>query len=166
MINFKRYWPVFIVIVIGIGVVAVYNFWPKTSSLCSDLLELIEEANSEFLTIRLEPSDDHSRQYETFFYLAEADECSISEDAEKASYHCTWRYPLGDAQADNKYELLTAEVRSCIGEIAEEQLDIPVNHPDIYRSSYFQLPKGQLSISQKNKSEFSNTLVTLRINSK
>ena len=81
----------------------------------------------------------------------------------KASYQCTWQFPLSSPEAEAEYEALVAETRGCIGDGAVEHLDQPVNHPDIYRSSYYEVAEGQISVSLKNKSEFSSTLISIRI---
>lgn len=138
-----------------------YVYRPETD-LCSHLSYLIEQSESDFVDIQQAESLDF-RGYDTSFMLPNAKTCVIFEDVEKLSYQCTWEFPLADIQAETTFESLSEEVRACIGHIAVEQLDQPVNHPDIYRSSYFQLPQGQLSISLKNKSELSSTLVSIRI---
>jgi hypothetical protein len=55
------------------------------------------------------------------------------------------------------------EMRNCIGHIAEERTDQPVNHPDFYASYYYQLPGGEASVTLKNKSKLMSTLVSIGI---
>ena len=50
-------------------------------------------------------------------------------------------------------------MRSCIGDLAEERTDRPVNHPDFYASHYYKLPGAEASVSLKNKSTLMSTVV-------
>ena len=105
---------------------------------CEATLYLIEQSETHFESIREEANSDHGG-FEAAFTLPEADYCTILPDAEKTSYQCSWVYPLGAETAATKYQSLLEETRLCLGNIATEKADQPVNHPDTYLSSYFQL---------------------------
>lgn len=51
----------------------------------------------------------------------------------------------------------------CNGNIAEERVDQPVNHPDVFVCYYYRLPGGEASVALKNKSELMSTLVSIGI---
>ena len=162
MSNQRKFWPLTIMISAILLAFLAFNQWFTKPDLCSDILYLIEQSKSDFLAIRTDISTN-ARTVESSFFLPDTEDCTVFEDAAKSSYQCTWYFPLGDIEADAKFEMLATDIRTCIGDIAEEQLDQPVNHPDIYRSSYFLLPQGQLSLSLKNKSAFSSTLISIRM---
>ena len=129
---------------------------------CEDVRYLIEQSKSQFAAIR-GGSDHQFGGFETTFTLPDVWYCGILEDVEKWSYRCVWKYPLGDEQARTAYQDLSTAMKACIGDIAEEQVDQTVNHPDIYQSRYYQLPKGALNINLKNKADLESTLVSMRI---
>lgn len=130
--------------------------------LCADILYLIEQSGSDFAQIRAD--DRHSSaEIEVTYTLSGASRCMLSEDAEKQSYRCIWRYPIGDARAHEQFQEHLADMRRCLGVISEEREDQAVNHPDFYASRYYQLPNSLVSVSLKNKSELLRTLITIRI---
>jgi hypothetical protein len=129
---------------------------------CSDLLYLIEQSKSQFVDIRGGTAGDFG-DYDATFALPDAWYCAIFEDAEKGSYRCVWKYPLGDERAHKTFQRFADEMRSCIGDIAEERTDQSVNHPDFYASYYYQLADGAASVNLKNKAKLMSTLVSIRI---
>lgn len=138
------------------------NAASEEPTLCSDILYLIEQSSSQFLAIRGDTGSDFG-DYDTTFVLPDAWYCAIFDDVEKRSYRCVWKYPLGDEQAHKTFQRFVKEMRNCIGNIAEERTDQPVNHPDFYASYYYQLPGGGASVSLKNKSKLMSTLVSIRM---
>jgi hypothetical protein len=131
-------------------------------TLCTDILYLIAQSGSQFSAIRGDTGSDFG-DYDTTFVLPDASYCVIHEDVEKRSYHCTWKYPYGDERAHKTFQRLVKEMRSCIGNIAEERTDQPVNHPDFYASYYYQLPGGEARVTLKNKGKLMSTLVSIVI---
>ncbi len=138
------------------------NAASEEPTLCSDILYLIEQSRSQFLAIRGDAGSEFG-DYDTTFVLPDAWYCVILEDVEKSSYQCTWKYLHGDERAQKTFQRFVKEMRNCIGNIAEERTDQPVNHPDFYASYYYQLPGGEASVTLKNKSKLMSTLVSIRI---
>jgi hypothetical protein len=138
------------------------NAASEEPALCSDILYLIEQSRSQFVAIRGDTGSDFGG-YDATFVLPDAWYCVILEDAEKGSYQCTWKYPLGDERAHQTYQRFIEEMRNCIGHMAEERVDRPVNHPDFYASYYYRLPGGEASVALKNKSKLMSTLVSIGI---
>ena len=132
------------------------------STLCPDIVYLIEQSRTQFVAIR-KGTNSKVGEYDSTFLLPGAWYCAIFEDAEKASYQCTWKYPHGDQRARKAFQRFVKEMRSCIGNIAEERIDKPVNHPDSFLSYYYQLPDGEASVALKNKSKLMSTLVSIGI---
>jgi len=130
--------------------------------LCSDILYLIEQSKSQFSAIQGDTESEFGGTDATLV-LPGAWSCVILEDVEKRSYRCVWKYPQGDEQAHKTYQRFVEEMRSCIGNIAEERTDQSVNHPDFYASHYYQLPGGAASVTLKNKTQLMSTLVSIRI---
>lgn len=145
-----------------VSAVAVSTAAANESSLCSQVLSVIDEAPSRFLALRGEPAEGFG-DYKAKVVLEKASSCVILEDAQKGSYHCVWTYPLGAAQAHEAFEILLGEVRLCLAELAEEKKDEAVNHPDTYASYLFEAPGSTTSINLKNKSALKSTLVSIRI---
>ena len=139
-----------------------FNAESEEPTLCPDILYLIEQSGSQFSAIRGDRASD-SGDYHTTFVLPDASSCVILGDAEKSSYQCTWKYPQGDERAHGTFKGLVREMRNCVGNIAEERKDQPVNHPDFYAAYTFQLPGSEASVSLKNKSKLMRTLVSIRI---
>lgn len=131
-------------------------------NLCADILYLIEQSRSQFSAIRGE-TDSDSGGYDTTFILTDAWHCLIHEDVKKSSYRCTWKFPYGDDQAHATFHRFAEEMRSCIGNMAEEREDQLVNHPDYYASYYYHLPGSEASVSLKNKGKLMSTLVSIRV---
>ena len=131
-------------------------------TLCSDILYLIEQSRSQFVEIRGDTAGDFG-DYDATFVLPDAWYCAIFEDAEKRSYRCVWKYPHGDERAHKTFQRFADEMRSCIGNMAEERRDQSVNHPDFYASYYYQLAGGAASVNLKNKAKLMSTLVSIRI---
>jgi hypothetical protein len=123
---------------------------------------LIEQSRSQFVAIRGDTGSDFG-DYDATFVLPDAWYCVILEDVEKGSYRCVWKYPHGDERAHKTFQRFVKEMRNCIGHIAEERTDQPVNHPDFYASYYYQLPGGEASVTLKNKSKLMSTLVSIGI---
>jgi hypothetical protein len=129
---------------------------------CAVILYLIEQSRSQFSAIQGDTGSDFG-DYDTTFVLPDAWYCVIHEDVEKRSYQCAWKHPYGDERAHKTFERLVKEMRNCIGNIAEERRDQPVNHPDFYASYYYRLPGGEARVTLKNKSELGSTLVSIVI---
>jgi hypothetical protein len=129
---------------------------------CADILHLIEQSKSQFSEIQGSTESDFGG-YDATFVLPDVWYCAILEDVEKASYKCTWKYPLGDEQAHEAFERLAKTMRNCIGHMADEQTDRPVNHPDFYASRYYRLPGGEARVTLKNKAKMVSTLVSIVI---
>ena len=138
------------------------NAASEEPTLCSDILYLIEQSRSQFFAIRGDTGSD-SGDYDTTFVLPSAWYCVILEDVEKRSYKCTWKFSYGDEQAHKTFQRFTKEMRNCIGNIADERTDQPVNHPDFYASYYYQLPGSEARVTLKNKSKLMSTLVSIVI---
>ena len=134
----------------------------NASSLCPDILYLIEQSKSRFSALRGNTGSEFG-DYDATFVLPGAWYCVVLEGKEKASYRCAWKYPLGDERARTAFQRFAKEMRNCIGDMAEERTDRPVNHPDIYASHYYVLPGGEASVALKNKSALSSTLVSIGI---
>ena len=145
-----------------LSTITFLNAASAESTLCSKLLYLIEQSKTQFLAIRRGTSSKLGG-YDSTFVLPEAWNCAIFEDVEKASYQCAWKYPRGDQRAHETFQRFVKEMRSCIGDIAEERIDKPVNHPDFFASYYYQLPDGEASVTLKNKSKLMSTLVFIGI---
>ena len=144
------------------SVITFLNAASEEPTLCSDILYLIEQSRSQFLAIRGDAGSDFG-DYDTTFVLPDAWYCVILEDVEKRSYQCTWKYPLGDERAQKTFQRFVKEMRNCIGNIAEERTDQPVNHPDFYASYYYQLMGGEASVTLKDKNKLMSTLVSIGI---
>jgi len=129
---------------------------------CSDFLYLIEQSKTRFSEIRKDTGSTFGT-YDTAHVLPGAWYCAILEDKEKMSYQCAWKYPLGDKQAHGAFKALVKQMKACIGGLAQEQTDRPVNHPDFYAARYYQLPHGEVSVALKNKSSLTSTLVSLGV---
>jgi len=142
--------------------IAFMNAASEEPTLCSDILYLIEQSNSQFSAIQGDTGSDFG-DYDTTLVLPDTWYCAIFDDVEKRSYRCVWKYPLGDKRAHKTFQRFVKEMRSCIGNIAEEHTDQPVNHPDFYASYHYQLPGGGASVSLKNKSKLMSTLVSIRV---
>lgn len=142
--------------------IALLNMSSADSTLCSSILFLVEQSKTQFLEIR-GGTGSKVGEYDSTFVLPEAWHCGILEDVEKTSYQCTWKYPLGDQRAHETYQRFVKQMRSCIGSIAEERIDKPVNHPDLFKSHYYQLPNGEASVALKNKSKQMSTLVSIGV---
>ncbi len=134
----------------------------EKSTLCSDILYLIEQSRSQFLAIQGDTSGDFG-DYESTFVLPDARYCVILEDVEKKSYKCTWKYPHGDERAHKAFQRFAKEMRNCIGNSAEERTDQPINHPDFYTAYYYQLAGGEARVTLKNKGKLMSTLVSIVI---
>lgn len=152
--------------VVAAAVISTAAVWSAAASddfsLCPDLRYLIEQSGARFSAVRGDRASEIGGTDATLV-LPGAWYCVVVEDVEKSSYRCVWKYPLGDEQAHKKFRGLVKEMRSCIGEIAEERTDQPVNHPDIYASQFYELPGARASVSLKNKSNLTSTLVSIRI---
>ncbi len=160
-----RQWTPQILSVAAAAVFSTITFLNAASeepTLCSDILYLIEQSRSQFLAIRGDSGSDFG-DYDTTFVLPDAWYCVILEDVAKRSYQCTWKYPYGDERAHKTFQRFVKEMRNCIGNIAEERRDQPVNHPDFYASYYYQLPRGEARVTLKNKSKLMSTLVSIVI---
>jgi len=129
---------------------------------CSDIRYLIEQSRTQFLAIQGDTGSNFG-DYDATFVLPDAWYCAIIEDVEKRTYKCTWKYPHGDERAHEAFQGFAKEMRSCIGDMAEERTDQAVNHPDFYAAYYYQLPGGAASVSLKNKAKLMSTLVSIRI---
>lgn len=141
---------------------AVSNGVFAESTLCSNILYLIEQSKTGFAAIR-RPAIAASATNDTSFLLRDASHCGISEDAEKTAYQCTWTHPRGEQGADQRFQQLVEEMRRCIGESSEERVDRAVNHPDFYASHVYRFRGGEASIALKNKSEPWVSLVSVGI---
>lgn len=144
------------------SVITSLNAASEEPTLCSDILYLIEQSRSQFVAIQGDTGSDFG-DYDTTFVLPDAWYCVILEDVEKRSYKCTWKYPYGDQQAHNTFQRLAKEMRNCIGDVADERTDQPVNHPDFYASYYYQLPDGEARVTLKDKGKLMSTLVSIVI---
>lgn len=151
-----------IVAAAALSITALANTAAQEATLCPDILYLIEQSRSKFLAVRGDADSDFG-DYDTTLVLRDAWYCAILEDAEKTTYRCTWKYPQGDERAQYAFQQLAKEMRHCIGHLAEERTDRPVNHPDFYAAHYYQLPGGAVSVSLKNKAKLMSTLVSIRI---
>jgi hypothetical protein len=143
----------------------VFVFFNTASAkpiLCSDILYLIEQSRSRFSEIQKDTGSDFG-DYDTTFSLSDAWYCVILEDVQKKTYKCTWKYPLGDERAHKTFQRMVKEMRDCIGNIADERKDQPVNHPDFYASYYYQLTGSEVRVTLKNKSRLMSTLVSIVI---
>lgn len=145
-----------------LSIITLSSAAAEEATLCSDILYLIEQSRSQFLAVRGDAGSDFG-DYDTTLVLRDAWYCAILEDAEKTTYRCTWKYPQGDERAQYAFQQLAKEMRHCIGHLAEERTDQPVNHPDFYAAHYYQLPGGAASVSLKNKAKLMSTLVSIRI---
>ena len=162
---FMRQWTPQISRVVAVSILSIIIFLNAASAestLCSSILYLIEQSKTQVLAIRRGTSSK-LREYDSTFALPEAWHCAILEDVEKTSYQCTWKYPHGDQRAHKTFQRFVKEMRSCIGNIAKERVDKPVNHPDFFVSYYYQLPDGEASVALKNKSKLMSTLVFVGI---
>ena len=160
-----RNWTPRLLSVAVAAVFSIINFLNAASeetTLCSDMLYLIEQSRSQFLAVRGDTGSDFG-DYDGTFVLPDAWHCVILEDVEKSTYKCTWKYPHGDERAHKTFQRFAKEMRNCIGHIAEERTDQSVNHPDFYASYYYRLPGGAASVSLKNKAKLKSTLVSIRI---
>ena len=151
-----------IVAAIVFSITTCLNAAAEKPTLCSDILYLIEQSRSRFLAIRGNTRSDFG-DYDTTFVLPDAWYCVLLEDVEKRSYKCTWKYPHGDEQAHKTFQQFVKEMRNCIGNVAEERTDQPVNHPDFYAAHYYQLPGSEARVTLKNKSKLMSTLVSIVI---
>ena len=142
--------------------IAVTPTMADEPALCPDLLYLIAQSTSGFDAQRGAMRGDLGG-HDANHILAGAEACTVVDDAEKASYRCVWRYPLGNQQALDTFQRFTAEVRACLGDAAVERTDRSVSHPDFYASAYFELASGAVSVNLKNKSQQMSTLVSIRI---
>jgi hypothetical protein len=129
-------------------------------TLCADILYLVEQSRSQFSEIRGNTGSDFG-DYDATLVLTDAWYCVLLEDVEKASYKCTWKYPLGDKRAHETFQRLAGEMKNCIGHMADERTDQPVNHPDFYASYYYQLPGSEARVTLKNKAKLRSTLVSI-----
>ncbi len=160
-----RQWTPRILSVAAAAVFSTITFLNAASeepTLCSHILYLIEQSRSQFVAIRGDTGSDFG-DYDATFVLPDAWYCVILEDVEKRSYRCVWKYPHGDERAHKTFQRFVKEMRNCIGNIAEERTDQPVNHPDFYASYYYQLMGGEASVTLKDKSKLMSTLVSIRI---
>ena len=123
---------------------------------------MVEQSRSQFAAIRGNKSSDLGG-YDVTFALPDSWYCAVLEDAEKWSYRYVWKYPHGDERAHQAFLNIAEELRTCIGNIAEERVDQSVNHPDFYASHYFQLPGSAASVNLKNKAKLMSTLVSIRV---
>ena len=124
----------------------------------------MDQSSSHFETIKGSKFKGSIASH-AIFALAGASECDLIEDAEKHSYRCVWVHPLGAPEAQAQFQQLTTDIDNCISGLAEQRTDQPVNHPDIFKSHYYTLPHGALSISLKNKSQLKSTIITIRVDS-
>ena len=134
-------------------------------ALCPDLLYVIEQSESRFTAIREDTKSEFGGS-NAALVLPGASYCAILEDVEKTSYRCAWTYPQGDERAHATFQRLANVMRACIGDMAEEQTDRSVNHPDFYASHYYQLPDSRASVNIKDKAALRSTLVSIRIDAR
>lgn len=129
---------------------------------CTDLLSLVELSGSSFDSITGETKNEFGGLNSTKI-LPKAEYCTIWEDPEKRTYRCTWTFSYAATEAKDSFRLLGDEVKTCLGDRAEILSDQPVNHPDTYESSIFQLPQAVVNVSLKNKIELKATLISVSI---
>ena len=145
-----------------VSTIAFWNAAAEEPSPCAHILCLIEQSRTQFVAIRGDTGSDFG-DYDATFVLPDAWYCVILEDVDKRSYRCVWKYPLGDKRAHETFKRFVKEMRSCIGKIAEERTEQPVNHPDIYAATYYQPPGSAASVYLKNNSKLMSTLISIRI---
>ncbi len=123
---------------------------------------MTEEAQTRFVALRGEAAEGLG-DYQATLSLPGASACVIIEDAAKSSYQCSWTYGLGAAEAHAAFDRLLTGLRTCLADVASEEKDRSVNHPDTYASYAFRMPGSVTSINLKNKSALKSTLVSIRI---
>ncbi len=130
--------------------------------LCHDIRYLVDQSETGFAGI-LGENGGRFGGYQTTHPLPGALYCVILDDITKRAYQCAWEFAYQDAAAQETYERYLGEIRTCLGDIAREKDGQPVNHPDYYAATYFDLPGGQVSVTLKNKSALAATFVSVGI---
>lgn len=127
---------------------------------CDDVFYVIEQSHTGFLSIQSDVKNE-TGGFKATYSLPGAHYCNIIEDVEKRSYRCTWKYSIGDGEAEAEYEQLADSVLSCLGSSASVAEDQPVNHPDTYKSYIYSMSDTEVRITLKDKSELKSTFVSI-----
>lgn len=134
----------------------------KQEQFCTDIQRLIEYSKSQFLEIRGK-LDENSGGYHPHLVLLDASSCMIASNTEKSSYRCSWDFSHQDKKSRSTFNQFREQINACIGDVANEQGDRLVNHPDYYLSYYHLLPSGQVKVSIKDKAKMLKTFVSISV---
>lgn len=146
-----------------VGIALIMLALRPTVGICKDLDRLGQDAATGFDATRDELIDAPSGEWSTSLGLTNTSDCSVYVDPARALYVCQWEYPLGDPEAESQYDSLSKRVAECVGNTTSEQADARVNHPDLWASTYFATPYGEVSVSLKDKNALGRSFVTVGI---
>ncbi len=130
--------------------------------LCSDIEFLIGQSGIGFRDIRGalegEPGTDGAT-----FLLPEASTCVVVMKTQRRSYRCRWDYAYRDARAYAEFDRFAGSLRQCFGAMAREHVDRNVNHPDFYAARRYEMARGEVTVSVKDKAALGSTFVFISV---
>jgi hypothetical protein len=95
--------------------------------------------------------------------MAGASACQTALQPEGPAFFCFWSFALRDERAPAFQAQLARNIETCGGVPVTGNSEIPVNHPDSYSTSRFDLKDLRASIALKDKAGLRKTLVFLRL---